>query len=83
MIATILTGPKNIVKLIWKCGLFGYWIVPLWIVDLGGFIAGLCLAFIALLTLPIVYALYNLYQTYINMKDAKEFLETCKMIHTN
>ena len=34
-----------------------------------------------LLLLPIVYAIYKLYQAYADMKDAKEFLEACVMMH--
>jgi hypothetical protein len=34
-----------------------------------------------LLMVPVAYTLYNLYYAYINMKDAKEFLEACRMVH--
>ncbi len=82
LIGTILTGPKNVIKLVWKIGLFGYWIVPFWIFDIFGFIFALCIAFIALVYYPVVYALYNVYQSYTNMKDAEDFLNTCKMFNT-
>ena len=34
-----------------------------------------------LLLIPVVYAAYKLHQAYVDMKDAKEFLEACVMMH--
>lgn len=34
-----------------------------------------------LLILPVVYAVYKSYKAYIDMKDAKEFMEACRMVH--
>lgn len=82
LIGTILTGPKNVLKLIWKVGLFGYWIVPFFGIDLLGFVFSISAALIVLVFYPVVFSLYNLYQSYTNMKDAEDFLNTCKMFNT-
>ena len=44
-------------------------------------VAGSSFGIFVLLISPVAYALYNLYQSYINMKEAKEFSEACRMVH--
>ena len=79
VIAAIASGPINSLKLIWKLGTFGYWIIPFWIVDLVGFVAGLAIGLILLIMTPVVTALYNLYQSYLNMKEAEKYLTVSKI----
>ena len=44
-------------------------------------VAGSSFGTTVLLMAPLAYALYNLYQSYVNMKDARDFLEACRMVH--
>ena len=42
---------------------------------------GFSFVWMSVIIAPLAYAMYKLYQAYINMKDAKEFLEACVMMH--
>ena len=74
MILTVVSGPVGVLKLFLKAGKFCYWIVPFVLFDLIGFIFGLCMALSVFCFAPVVFAAYNLYQSYITKKDASEFL---------
>lgn len=49
-------------------------IVPLFLFDLIGFVVGISFAFVVFCSLPVVFAGYNLYQSYITKKDAQCYL---------
>lgn len=42
---------------------------------------GFSFVWMSVIIAPLAYAMYKLYQAYINMKDAKEFMEACRMVH--
>lgn len=50
-----------------------------YIVQIG--MTGFSFAWMSFIIAPLAYAMYNLYQAYINVKDAKEFMEACRMVH--
>ena len=73
--AALISGSViNTLKFILKFGQIGFYIVPFALIDLLGFVLGLAFGLIAMLILPVVPSLMTLYQSYINMKDAKDFL---------
>lgn len=74
IIATLLSGPLNIVKLIWKLGKFCYWVVPFLLVDLAAFVFGLCMGLVVFMYFPVVFAVYNLYQSYRNKVEAEKYI---------
>ena len=74
IIATIITSPINIFRVILKCGSVAYHIVPFLLIDLVAFIFGLTLGFLAVMMLPVIPCLVTLYQSHQNMKYAKYYL---------
>ena len=74
VVATFLTGPMNILKAVIKVGKISWFVVPVFPLDLICFLAGMGFALIALVFLPTLYAAYNLYQSYLNKKNAETFL---------
>lgn len=74
VVATFLTGPMNILKAVIKVGKISWFVVPVFPLDLVCFLAGMGFALIALVFLPTLYAAYNLYQSYLNKKNAETFL---------
>lgn len=70
----LLTGPIRIVKTIFKVAKFAWFIIPFFPFDLFlGFIA-LCIAAVAFVVAPVVFAAYNLYMAYLNKKYAELFI---------
>lgn len=63
-----------------KAAKFCYWIVPFILFDLIGFVVGLGIAFVAFFAAPVIFAAYNLYQSYITKKDASEFLALADIV---
>lgn len=72
--AAILSGPVNVVKLFLKTGKLFYYIMPIFILDIAMFGIGLVFALMIFVFAPVVFTAFNLYQSYINRKDAEAFL---------
>lgn len=75
LVAMLVAGSViNTLKLIFKVGQLGYYIVPFVLLDLIGFVFGLAFGLIITLMLPVVPAAMTLYQSWQNKKTAEEYL---------
>ena len=74
-IATIASNPLNVLKSIVKFAKIGWYIIPFYFIDLLGLAIGAVFALYILFAFPIAYCAIGLYQSYINMSDAKEYLK--------
>lgn len=83
LLCTLLSGPVGVLKLFLKAGKFCYWIVPFILFDLIFFVIGLAVALIAFCVAPVIFAAYNLYQSYLTKKDAQEFLALADIVQNN
>lgn len=75
LLATIISGPSKVFKTIINLSMFGYYIIPLPLVDLVGLVFGFVAGAALLIYVPVVFPLYNLYISYRNKNDALEFLQ--------
>lgn len=73
-IAAISTGPLQILKTLFKCGKFAYDLVPILLVDLLIFVIALAVAVVCFGYFPVIFAGYNLYLAYLDLKVAESFL---------
>lgn len=73
-VATFIANPLTVIKTIWKCIYYGWYIVPIVFVDLCTAAIGFVIALFVLLYAPVIYCLIGLYSSYKAKKSAEEFL---------
>ena len=73
-IATIISSPLNVLKTIVKFAKIGRYIIPFYFFDLIGVVLGAFLALYIFYGFPIIYCIIGLYQSYLNKKAAKDYL---------
>lgn len=74
-VATLISSPLNVLKTIVKFAKIGWYIVPFYLIDLIGAALGAVLALYIFYAFPVVFCVIGLYQSYLNKKDAEEYLE--------
>ena len=74
IVAAVLTGPTMIFKFAHKTGKLLWFITPIIFADLVMYVFGYWIALVVLVFAPVLFALYNLYLSYINRKAAQDFL---------
>lgn len=74
-VATLISSPLNVLKTIVKFAKIGWYIVPFYLFDLIGAALGAGLALYIFYAFPVVFCVIGLYQSYLNKKDAEEYLE--------
>ncbi len=82
--ATLVAGYViKVFSLVFKCGLFVYYLIPFFFFDLFGFVAGAVFALWIILFYPIVPCLIFLFQSGRNMLEAKEYLNCEEFVEEN
>ncbi len=77
LLSTLVAGSFfNIFKVIFKVGQFGYNLIPFFLLNLLGFVFGLAFGIIVAITLPVIPCAMTLYQSWQNMNDAEDYLES-------
>lgn len=74
-VATLISSPLNVLKTIVKFAKIGWCIVPFYFIDLIGAALGAVLALYIFYAFPVVFCIVSLFQSYLNKKDAEEYLE--------
>lgn len=73
-VATLISSPLNVLKTILKFAKIGLYVVPFYLIDLIGAVLGAALALYIFYAFPVVFCIIGLYQSYLNKKDAEDYL---------
>ncbi len=70
-------GLLDAIKMVWKVTMIGWFIIPVFPVDIATAFVAFCTAGVVALFLPIVFILLNRYQLVKDKKAAEEYLACC------